>query len=150
MSDATDRTEALARLIDLAQPDVNPKLTYTGEGDGELGKILDNNRRAMTWVANTELKVGKLFSPSTPNGRWYRVKVPAAGSNVEPTWTGSSFEDAGEAQDNIYDIRAAAWEAWDLKARKASTYPVMSGINVSTIFDHCILIRDGFAPVLVA
>src|SRR6267143_4434488 len=159
MSDASDRVLALAELNGLADPDVNPKLSSE-----ELGAILDKYQVAFTWTSNTQVAEGRVLAPATTNGRWYRVRFPGWTGSVEPNWpkrTGiySSFysifdnsvilEDAGEALGNVYDVQAAAWEAWDKKARKASKYPKMSGIDVSSIFDHCIKIRDGFAPVLV-
>lgn len=156
MSDAQDRIAALARLNDLAEPDTNPKLS-----PDEISAILDNHQVAITWAPGIVIKSSLLVAPTVGNGRWYRPRISGLSGPTEPGWPvgtssrpildgAATYEDAGEALDSVYDVQAAAWEAWDKKARKASKYPKMSGIDVSSIYDHCKEMRDSFAPVLCA
>ncbi len=159
MSDATEREEALALLIDWAEPSVSPTLTFEGEGN-ELEAILDRHRVAVTWSSGIEIKAGQVIRPTTSHSRWFRAKTGGTTGASEPSWpsNGNSsffdndilFEDGGEAGESIYDVRAAAWEAWDKKARKSSKFPSMTGTNVATIHDHCVQMRDSFRIALVA
>lgn len=157
MSDATDRAAALTRLNDLAEPNTNPKLSPE-----EIGTILDNHQVAVTWAAGINVRPEIFVVPTVGQGRWYRPRVGGLTGATEPGWpVGASsrsildgdvviYDDAGEALGSVYDVQAAAWEAWDKKARKASKYPKMSGIDVSSIYEHCKEMRDSFAPVLCA
>lgn len=137
MSDATDFTTALNALKRLIQADDQPALTY---GDGvtidttrDLDAILENTKRAATFTTPTLYTVGQIVMPTTRNGYRYRVTVPGT-SGTEPTWptteqgrvesgTNSpllTFEEAGPEYSSIYDLRAAAYAALDLKCMKAA------------------------------
>jgi hypothetical protein len=190
VSDASDRTAALARLTQFVQPAVEPVLT-TGSASTELETILDKHRRATTYAPGVYYAHGQIVLPTIRNGHKYRCvqagvsdeAIPATvvsaavtngvcpvksthesepvavvitnkgtgytsaptisltgggGSSAaatasignEPSWPtrngvrvtdGSSdpiltWEESGPDFDNIYDVRAAAHEAWLLKA----------------------------------
>jgi hypothetical protein len=167
MSDSTDRTSALAELTRLVQPAVEPVLTYLGASN-ELEAILDKHRLATTWVHNTAYTPGQTVLPTVRNGHRYRCRVGGTSTTLaadEPTWLKSQgvclvdgtsdpqliWEEYGPDYANIYDVRAAAHEAWMLKAQKASNnFDMKLGsltFNRSQVFDHCLMMAQKFAPI---
>lgn len=245
MSDASDRTAALARLTQLVQPAVEPVLT-TGSGTTELETILDKHRRATTYAPGTYYAFGQIVLPTVRNGRKYRcvqaglsdaaspatvvaasvtnggtgytsaptvslsggggsggaaialltagvvtaVVITNKGSGYtsaptisftggggsgavaatalignEPFWPTRNgarvtdgtadplltWEEFGPDFDNIYDVRAAAHEAWLLKAEKCSNNFTMKlgslGFSREQIHEHCLNMAQQFAPL---
>lgn len=164
MSDATDRAAALTQLIELSQPTVAPTLTTTAT-TGEIDVILDRNRRARTWAVNTAYVVNDVILPPIRNGHRYRVTQPGTSAGTDPgfafwpTDSGATISEGssnpvltwvedGPDHANIYDVRRAAYEAWRLKAEKASR---MSGHPIlADLYDRCMEMAEKFARVVVA
>lgn len=163
MSDATDRTAALALLTEYLQPTVAPTLTTTAN-TGEVDVILDRNRRARTWVPSTAYNYGDVVLPPIRNGRRYKATIPGTSALVDPGysfWSGASISegtsslaltwvDDGPDFGNIYDVRKAAYEGWRLKAQKASQLMSTDGTAYDEVYRHCMEMAEKFAPVLVA
>lgn len=166
MSDATDRTAALALLTEYLQPTVAPVLTTTASS-GEVDVLLDRNRRAQTWVANTAYAVGAVMVPITRNGHRYRAIQPGTSQTGTPAFTfwpttsgatvteGASnpiltwIEDGPDGA-NIYDVRRAAYEGWRLKAQKASQFIQAGDLSFQHVYDHCIQMSNQFLTVGIA
>jgi len=87
VSDATDRTAALVLLTEWLQPTVAPTLSTTAS-TGEVDVILDRNKRASTWVANTAYFVNDIVMPTVRNGHRYKCLV----SGVSAATTQSSVQ----------------------------------------------------------
>lgn len=165
MSDASDRTAARVELVALVQPTASPALSDSGDGN-DVDTILDRHRRATTWAADTAFKVGDVVLPTERNGHRYLCVRPGVSGEEEPeTWStrqggrvadGESdpqllWAEDGTGFDNIYDVRAAAHEAWLLRAtRSAGKFDTSLGgqrFNRSQVYDHCMRMASSFAPV---
>jgi len=162
MSDAAERAVALADLTASVQPDAEPALKRD-----ELEAILDRTKRAQEWTPNTDVTSGTYLQPTIRNGLKYKVVVSGNTGPVEPSWpTASSswsglvdsrrvtsgtavLEEAGDEFKNVYNVRAAKREAWNVKMAKASQYPKTSGVDMTSLFDHCKAMRDSYETVLV-
>jgi hypothetical protein len=141
MSDATDREDALTDLARLVQIDVEPTIEAS-----ELDEILDKYKRASRWVTATTLVYGDVIMPTAKNGHRYMV-TEAGTTTTEPAWptvegdsvtAGATFQEIGGDYDNIYDVRGAAKEVWEIKRAKAAemvSNPV-SGAE-GQIFENC-------------
>lgn len=165
MSDATDRTAALALLTENLQPTVAPTLTTTAN-TGEVDVILDRNRRARTWAVNTAYVAGDVVLPPLRNGHRYRCTVPGTSALVDPgvsfwpTTSGAVFSEGasspaltwvedGLQYQNIYDVRRATYEGWRLKAQKASQLVATGGSQFDQIYKHCTEMADRFIGVSI-
>lgn len=165
MSDETDRTAARAELVGLIQPTSSPVLSETGDGN-DVDTILDRHRRSTTWAAETEYQVGDVVMPIVRNGRRYLCVRAGTSGDEEPThWPkrqgaklaeGESdpqlvWAEDGPGFENIYDVRAAAHDAWTLRAtRSAGKFNLSLGgqrFNRSEVYEHCVRMAASFAPV---
>ena len=144
------------------QPDAQPAL----EPD-ELEAILDRTRRAQTWEPNKVLTTGTYVQPTVRNGLKYKVAKSGTTGATEPPWPTKpthwsasiagrqitdntvTFEEAGDEFRNVYNVRAAKREAWNVKMSKASQYPQTAGVDMSKIFEQCRAMRDSYESVLV-
>src|SRR5262245_48184909 len=129
MSDATDRTDALAKLKLYVQDTVEPVLS-----SGDLDTLIDSNQRAKTWVASTAYNYGDVIRPTVRNGHYFRCVQAGTSGTTEPDWPKSQlatitegtsnpalkWQEAGPDRANIYDVRTAIHQGWLLKASKAS------------------------------
>lgn len=166
MSDAADRAAARAELVSLVQPDSSPALTSEGDGS-DIDTILDRHRRATTWAAETAYTVGDVVLPTVRNGRRYVcVRGGTSGGDEPafwPTRQGARLTDGdddpqllwaedGPGFNNIYDVRAAAHEAWLLRAtRSAGQFDLVLGgqrFNQSQVYEHCMKMAATFAPIM--
>lgn len=165
MSDAADRTAARAALVAFVDPAASPVLSDSGDGN-DVDTILDRHKRASTWAAETEYRVGAVVLPTSRNGRRY-VCVRGGVSGEEepaawPTRQGAKVAEGvgdprllwaedGPGFDNVYDVRAAAHEAWLLRAtRSAGKFNISIGgqrFDRSQVYDHCMRMAASFAPV---
>jgi hypothetical protein len=149
---------ALAKLRRLAQPDSQPTLS-----DPELDEILDDVQRASFWLSDTEFVIGDVVLPVTKNGHRYLCIQGGETAATEPGWptiAGATvtdgeviWQEAGADYENVFDVRAAAYEAWQMKAGKvANLFDVTSSSNAfkqSQIYDRCIEMAERFAPIIV-
>lgn len=146
---------ALAAVRMFVAPDDTPTLD-----DVELNSILDSVQRASFWVLSTAFSVGDVILPATKNGHRYRCAQAGTTAATEPTWPTRDaatitdgtviWEEAGADYENVFDIRAAASQAWTLKQAKASQLFDMPGQSLSQITDHCKQMAEAFEPVKFA
>lgn len=172
MADTDDYAAAFKELVRLVQPDTDPVLTKGGgvtpDATKELDSVLVAAKVASTFAASTAYAYGAVVLPSTRNGRRYRVTQGGTSGATEPTWptdaygtvtsgSGSpalTFEEDGPAPSNIYDVRRAAYEAWNLKAAKASDRVSLTSDGQS-VSEHqtpqfCLSKAQRYAPLGVA
>lgn len=143
---------ALATLQRLAQPDTEPILD-----DTELESILNDVQKASFWLPSTVIVYGAVVLPATKNGHRYRCTRGGATAATEPTWPkrhGATIEDGavkweedGPDYENVFDIRAAAHQAWLMKAAKASVLFDRDRQLYSQIAEHCRLMANSFDPI---
>jgi hypothetical protein len=159
-----DEDLAMTRLKAMVQDEVCPTLN-----PDELQLLLDGAKRAAIWTASTAFSIGDVVIPTTNNRNGHRyVCIAFDGSGVssattEPTW--SSCRDATITDGNItwqedgrefdlWDLRRAAYDGWDMKMSKASPYEDFKqgdqSFSDSQLFEHCKKKRDSFVPVMVA
>jgi hypothetical protein len=146
---------ALSELRRLAQPDSTPSLD-----DVELNSILDAVQRASFWITATAFVFDDVVMPTVRNGHRYVCVTPGQTGATEPVWpigTGSKITDgtaewqeAGPDYDNVFDVRAAAHQAWTVKEGKASELFDIAGQSVSQIAEHCRDMAERFHAVDIA
>ncbi len=146
---------ALAALRMFAQSDAVPELD-----DVELNSILDSVQRASFWASTTAFTFGTVVLPATKNGHRYRCSQGGTSGTSEPIWPtrdGSRvtdgtviWEEYGADFDNVFDIRAAAHQAWTVKVAKASQLFDLSGQSLNQITEHCRAMAESFAPISFA
>ena len=155
MATVEDHKEAaLAELKRLAQPDSTPALD-----DVELNAILDEVQRASFWALTTAFTFGAVVLPATKNGHRYSCSQGGTTAATEPIWPkrdGASITDgtviwqeAGADFDNVFDIRAAAHEAWLMKYAKAVELFDGGDQKLSQIAERCEQMADKFAPIKI-
>jgi hypothetical protein len=130
--------------------------------EGEGIAILNRHMRAMVWSPETVYLAGDEVQIHPRTGYRYRaVETGVSGTFIPSPW-GSSlrerlsegsmvWEVVGSDYDNVYDIRAAAHEAWSIKAGKASTLVTtsvgQSSIQASALHEQCRARAREFAPL---
>ncbi len=146
---------ALAELKRLVQPDSAPALD-----DVELNAILDGVQRASFWLLSTAFIFGAVVLPATKNGHRYKCTQGGTTAATEPTWPtrdgatitdgGVRWQEAGSDYENVFDIRAAAHEAWLIKEAKATEMFDFGDQKLSQIADRCREKAESFSPVKIA
>lgn len=153
MSDELEREKALMLLKDLSEATVEPSLE-----DSELEAILDRQKVAQVWQAGIAVRVGTILYPTVANGRWYQVTKAGVTGATEPAWSQGlstiiessvTYQDLGTSRD-LYDVQAAAYEAWSKKCAKASQYVSTPGIDMSSIYKRCVEMRESYEQVYMA
>lgn len=156
MSDATERTSAIAKVTLHAATADQPTLTA-----GEVEGIVDGCKRAATWVAGTAYVIGAMIRPITPNGHYYRAVQGGTSGTTEPTWPkgrqsqvqdGLSdpvliWEEAGQEKSSIYNVSLAIHQAWQLKAARAAQLVRLEGQNYQMVYEHCLEMARDSAPL---
>lgn len=145
---------ALAQLKRLVQPDVTPALD-----DTELNAILDSVQRASFWILSTAFIFGAVALPATKNGHRYRCIEAGTTGTTEPDWPPRdgakitdgtvTWEEAGADFENVFDVRAAAHQAWLMKEAKAVELFDGPADKLSQIAERCREMADKFAPILI-
>jgi len=146
---------ALAQLRMLVQPDDTPLLD-----DVELNSILDSVQRASFWALSTAFTFGAVVLPVTKNGHRYRVVSAGTTAATEPTWPTRdgavitdgtvTWQEAGADFDNVFDVRAAAEQAWTLKQSKVAQLFDVGSDKLSQITEQCKQMAEAFAPIKFA
>jgi hypothetical protein len=146
---------ALAALRRYVQPDTEPKLD-----DPELNAILNSVQRASFWTASTVYVYGAVIIPTTQNGHRFKCIQGGTTAATEPTWPKRNgavitdgdvrWEEAGPAFDNVFDIRAAAHQAWLMKEAKASELVDQGSAKYSQIAERCRTMALSFEPIKFA
>lgn len=166
MSDASDRTDAIAIVTTMVQPSVAPTLTTP-----ELEAEVDRAKLASNWAINTAYAAGSVVVVG--NGHAYEVVQPGTSqstalsvndwpvhsgamvcdgnSNPRLTWreigTAAFNPRIAGSEFNVYDIERAARECWLLKARKSSQFiDADSEPKISQMYERCSKIAGGFRP----
>ncbi len=167
-----DETTALARLRTLCAPTTEPVLT-----DAELAAILDGACVARVWQPGMPVSPGEVIAPTSPTGWLYAVDLARDQDGVpggitgttEPRWPldprWPSYEPAtvndGTARFRIaqreilglWDIKAAAHQAWLAKAAKASGEYSSSlegnSFHPETVQAQCLAMAAKYAPVRI-
>lgn len=131
-------SDAYAEVSRAVQPDVEPTLTHGDGGTADPTKELDSiilaSARGALWSAAATLTYGQIVFPLTRNGHRYRVTTGGTTGSAEPSWGTSDYtsvsdntvvyEEAGGDFASIYDVRQAKYDAWNLRAAKASARTV--------------------------
>lgn len=149
--------EAISEVTLSAQTDQYPALTPE-----QVSALVTKNMRATVWSANKTYKVGDKVQPTSPNGHFYKCRVPGASSSAEPSWTqrasgavydGSDvvwFECEVDPDGNLYNTRNAIFDAWHLKASMtAKDFDVSidnQKWNRSQIYAHCVEMAKAWSP----
>lgn len=146
---------ALAELRRLVQPDATPALD-----DPELNAILDSVQRASFWTLTTAFVFGAVVLPATKNGHRYKCTQGGTTAATEPTWPARDgatitdgtviWQEAGSDYENVFDIRAAAHEAWTMKGAKAVELFDAGDQKLSQIADRCRDMAESFDPIRIA
>lgn len=146
---------AMIELRRLAQPDSTPALDNV-----ELNSILDDSQRAAFWLAATAFVFGDVVMPTVKNGHRYTCVKGGQSGATEPVWPitigaliadgAAEWEEAGPDYENVFDIRAAAHQAWTVKGAKASELFDLNGQSISQIAENCRRMAEAFEPVDIA
>lgn len=146
---------ALAELRRLAQPDSTPALD-----DVELNAILDDSQLAVFWIAETVFIFGAVMMPTVKNGHRYTCIKGGQSGATEPVWPttngariadgAAEWKEAGPDFENVFDIRAAAHQAWTVKEAKASELFDSPGHSLSQISENCRRMAESFEPFGIA
>lgn len=151
---ADHKAAALIQLKRLVQPDVTPALT-----DTELNAILDGVQRASFWILSTAFIFGAVVMPATKNGHRYTCSQGGTTAATEPTWPardGATITDgtviwreAGADFENVFDVRAAAQQAWLMKQARAVELFDGGDQKLSQIAERCGEMVEKFAPIQI-
>lgn len=102
--------------------------------DGEIITILQTTARGTLWGAATEYAYGATVLPTVRNGHRYVVTTGGTSAATEPTWPLTAFstltdgtvvlQEAGADYAELYDLKRATWEAFQLKLTKCAATAV--------------------------
>lgn len=154
----TDPTKADEKLRTMCPPDVAPTLDA-----GEWDELLNGNVQASIWVAGTGYVVGDVVIPVTRNGHRFECVTSGTSSSSEPSWPTrddgvisdgtATWQEAGREID-LYNLREAAHQGWELKASKSvpcTDYGIQNDrFSRSQVYDHCKKQALQFAPIGIA
>ena len=163
------RLAAIKQLSDFCQSTLYPELT-----DNQLGNLIDQHKKFATWQPSTSYLVGDMIVPTIPNGRVYQCIIAGTSTTTEPTFPsigyavgqafynyvgtppnfyGLTFQDNGFITTEVYDVRAAAKQAWLLKAsiaaNLANTSDGQMRIDLHTIQENCIQMAGKFRSFFI-
>ena len=153
----------------MCQSTLYPELT-----DNQLGNLIDQHKKFATWQPSTSYLVGDMIVPTIPNGRVYQCIIAGTSTTTEPTFPsigyavgqcfynyvgtppnfyGLTFQDNGFITTEVYDVRAAAKQAWLLKAsiaaNLANTSDGQMRIDLHTIQENCIQMAGKFRSFFI-
>lgn len=168
-----DEAAAMDRLKALCAPSVEPVLA-----DEELADILEGARLARVWEPGMVVSPGEAIAPTSPTGWLYSVVLGRDQDGIPggitgeaeprwpldprwPSWEPATVND-GTARFCIarreilgmWDIKAAAYQAWILKAAKASGEYSSSlegnSFHPEVVAQTCLQMATKFAPVRIS
>lgn len=153
--------QALAKLKVLVVSDAVPMLE-----DPEIQLMLDDAALATVYASSTIYNYNdQVLVPV--NGRYYRCVAGGTTSDTVPVWPTNhqsrigylivdgtvTWNDAGEAWPELWDIRAAARNCWILKASKAAELVSSSDgpvkMEYEQIRQNCMAQAKAFQPRLM-
>ncbi len=163
------RLQAIKQLSDFCQATLYPELD-----NNQLGNLIDQHKKFATWLPNTTYAVGDMIVPTTPNGRVYQCIIAGTSTTTEPSFPsigyavgqcfyndvgtppnfyGLTFQDNGFITTEIYDVRAAAKQAWLLKAsiaaNLANTSDGQMRIELHQIQENCLQMAGKFRSFFI-
>jgi hypothetical protein len=132
--------------------------------DAEVEDILERTAYASVWRANTAYEYGARIVPTARDGFVYEVTTAGTSGATEPTFPAYRY---GTLTDNtvtfkavlpdppgLWNITRAVYEAWLLKAGKASEQHNFSedgqSFSASDVIAHCLKMADRYKPVQIA
>lgn len=146
---------AMIELRRLAQPDSTPALDVD-----ELGAILDDCQLASFWLTATAFIFADVVMPTVKNGHRYVCVKGGQSGAIEPVWPtrdGAEITDGtvtwkedGLDYVNVFDIRAAAHQAWTVKEAKATELFDAGNQHLSQIAERCRQMAERFEPLDIA
>lgn len=158
---------ALDQLVIMTEANSCPTLDYL-TATSELRIILGRYRRATVWAASTAYQIGEAIVPTAANrtGHHYRlIQYTATATDqktgaTEPVWSVTRDsrhtdnhviwqEDGWDWDGVLWNLAAAAEEAWTLKASKSVAridFAPAQGqsISASQLYEHCLKQADRF------
>lgn len=159
----TNESEAMAELKRLTQYETEPAL----DDGSDLIPILDAAKICSVWAASTAYSYGDEVVPTTANqnGRRFRCVKAGTSGSTEPSWSGFYgarvaddstliWEECGAQPKSLWDMRAAAYNGWMLKASKAAPDFDFAGAGESykrsQVYEQCLKMAAKFLPVRIA
>jgi hypothetical protein len=150
------RHQAYEELLLHAEPDCTPSIV------GEEAAILERHMRCGIWAADTMYFYGDQVQIYPRNGRRYRCVCSGTSGATAPEWSiwcGASIADGtthwqevGNDYENVFDVRAAAHEAWTIKTARASHLVTTSAgnakIDASALQEQCRARAREFTPLV--
>ena len=163
------RLQAIKQLSDFCQATLFPELD-----NNQLGNLIDQHKKFSSWEPSTSYAVGDLIVPTIPNGRVYQCIIAGTSTTTEPTFPsigyavgqafynyvgtppnfyGLTFQDNGFITSEIYDVRAAAKQAWLLKAsiaaNLANTDDGKMKVELHQIQENCLQMAGKFRSFFI-
>ena len=163
------RLQAIKQLSDMCQATLFPELD-----NNQLGNLIDQHKKFSSWEPSTSYAVGDMIVPTIPNGRVYQCIIAGTSTTTEPTFPsigyavgqafynyvgtppnfyGLTFQDNGFITSEIYDVRAAAKQAWLLKAsiaaNLANTDDGKMKVELHQIQENCIQMAGKFRSFFI-
>ena len=160
------RAQAYEELLLHAEPDCPPSI------EGEEAAILERHMRCGVWEPSTFYTYGDEVQIYPRNGRRYMCVGSGTSGASAPEWPqvsgynwpgfpgsriadgsgGVSWEDVGCDYDNVFDVRAAAHEAWTIKTARASHLITTSAgnarVEASALQEQCRARAKEFTPLI--
>ena len=148
------RHQAYEQLLLHADPCCTPSI------EGEEAAILERHMRCGVWAPSTLYIYGDEVQIYPRNGRRYMCVQTGTSSATVPDWSThassrmadgtANWEEIGPDYENVFDVRAAAHEAWSVKAARAShlvtTSAGNSRIEASLLHEQCRARAREFTP----
>ena len=163
------RLQAIKQLSDMCQATLFPELD-----NNQLGNLIDQHKKFSSWEPSTSYAVGDMIVPTIPNGRVYQCIIAGTSTTTEPTFPsigyavgqafynyvgtppnfyGLTFQDNGFITSEIYDVRAAAKQAWLIKAsiaaNLANTDDGKMKVELHQIQENCIQMAGKFRSFFI-
>lgn len=164
------RLAAIKQLGQMCQSTLFPELS-----DNQLGDLIDQHKKFNTWSPLTAYSVGDMVIPTVPNGRIYQCIIAGTSTTVEPSFPqigyavgqafynystlgpeeyyGLTWQDNGFITQEVYDVRAAAKQAWLLKAsiaaNLANTDDGKMKVELHQIQENCIQMAAKFRSFFI-
>jgi len=152
------RHQAYEQLLLHAEPDCPPSI------EGEEAAILERHMRCGVWSPSTMYFYGDEVQVFPRNGHRYMCMASGTSGTTAPLFssypssrladgtTGLSWRECGSDYENVFDVRAAAHEAWSIKTARASHLVTTSAgnarVEASALQEQCRARAKEFTPLI--